>query len=174
MLRYFFRSLFLVFAATSVGSLMVSPLPALAESAPPQAQNGSYIGLGAAIGLDGQTTGLGTGGLAVLSKVKFTENLSLHDATVLFGNGAAATMVIVTAELPIRNGAGQTVVTPFLGGGALVRYQDGLYISPAISGGVDVPLSSSFTGTVRLNVGFPNNRSADVGVLLGVGYNLGG
>ena len=43
----------------------------------------------------------------------------------------------------------------------------------AISGGLDIPLSRSFTGTVRINAGFPSDRNADMGILIGAGYNIG-
>jgi hypothetical protein len=156
---------------------IVSTLPVAAESAPPPEnignQNHGYIGIGSAIGLGGNTTALGTGGVAILTKVRFSDNFSLHDATILFGGGAATSMIIVSADFPIRNGAGQTIVSPFIGGGAMLRYDRGLNISPAISGGIDLPISTNFTGTVRLNVGFPHNRHADVGILAGVGYNFG-
>jgi hypothetical protein len=155
----------------------VSGSAATAQSVPPTAsvstQNNGYIGIGSAIGLGGNTTALGTGGIAILTKVRFSDNLSLHDATVLFGGGAATSMIIVSADFPIRNDAGQTIISPFIGAGAMLRYAEGLYISPAISGGIDLPLSKDFTGTVRINAGFPNNRPADVGILIGAGYNFG-
>ena len=156
---------------------IASTLPVVAESVPPTAesgyQNNGYIGIGSAIGLGGNTTALGTGGVAILTKVRFSDNLSLHDATILFGGGAATSMVIVSADFPIRNNAGQTIVSPFIGGGAMLRYDRGLNISPAISGGIDLPISKNFTGTLRLNAGFPTNSQADVGILAGVGYNFG-
>jgi hypothetical protein len=133
----------------------------------------SYIGIGGALGLGGNTTSLATGGLAILSKVGFSDTLSLHDATVLFGNGAATSMVIVTAEFPIRDESGRTIVSPFFGGGAMLRYANGLSIDPALSGGIDLPLSQNLTGTLRLNAGFPKDRPADIGILIGAGYNLG-
>jgi hypothetical protein len=151
-------------------------LPATAQSAPNTAKPlppSSYLGLGGAIGLNGNTSSLSSGGLAILSKVGFTDNLSLHDATILFGNGAATSMIILTAEFPIRNSTGQTVVSPFIGGGTMLRYNQGLLISPALSGGIDIPLSKNFTGTVRLNAGFPSDRPADLGILIGAGYNIG-
>lgn len=151
---------------------ILSASPVAAESDAPV--NRSYIGVGAAIGILDNTTSLGTGGFPILTKVGFSEHLSLHDATILFGNGAPTSMIILTAELPIRNSAGKTIISPFLGGGALLRYQNGISFSPAISGGVDVPLSPDLTGTLRLNAGFPQDRRADLGVLIGVGYNLGG
>ena len=151
--------------------------PVAAESAPTAGnigyQNNGYVGIGSAIGLGGNTTALGTGGVPILSKVRFSDSFSLHDATILFGGGAATSMVIVSADFPIRNDAGQTVFSPFIGGGAMLRYNQGLSISPAISGGVDIPISKNFTGTVRLNAGFPEHRQADVGFLVGIGYNFG-
>jgi hypothetical protein len=173
-------SSFVQFLRLSLSSLFIfstcSALPAAAQPAPVkqdiQAPT-SYLGLGGGIGLGGNTSALGTGGLAILSKVGFTENLSLHDATILFGGGAATSMIILTADFPIRNDAGQIVASPFIGAGAMLRYNQGLLISPAISGGIDIPLSRNFTGTVRLNAGFPSDRNADVGILIGAGYNIG-
>ena len=161
--RFLQLSLYGLFISSVFGVSSVA-----AQSAP-----SSYIGVGGAIGLGGNTTSLGTGGVAILTKVGFTENLSLHDVTVLFGGGAATSMIILTADFPIRNGSGQTVISPFVGGGAMLRYAEGLYISPAVSGGVDVPLSNNLTGTLRINAGFPSNRNADIGVLIGAGYNVG-
>ena len=133
----------------------------------------SYIGIGSAIGLSGNTTALGSGGLVILSKLKFSDNFSLHDATIILGNNAATTMIIVSADFPILNNADKTIISPFIGGGAMLRYDRGLSISPAISGGIDVPISKNLTGTLRLNAGFPSNRSADVGILVGAGYSFG-
>jgi hypothetical protein len=163
----------------TVSSLAISSIchttPTLAQSTAPSPTSSptSYLGLGGAIGLNGNTSSLSSGGLTILSKVGFTDNLSLHDATVLFGSGAATSMIILTAEFPIRNSAGQTVVSPFIGGGTMLRYNQGLLISPALSGGLDIPLSRNFTGTLRLNAGFPSDRPADLGILLGAGYNIG-
>jgi hypothetical protein len=176
MSQYLIKCLqFTIFALTSL--VMISTPPVAAESAPRSEnigyQNNGYIGIGSAIGLNGNTTALGTGGVVILTKVRFSDRLSLHDATILFGGGAATSMIIVSADFPIRNDAGKTILSPFIGGGAMLRYDRGLYISPAISGGVDLPISKNCTGTVRLNAGFPSDRNADVGILVGVGYNFG-
>lgn len=168
------------FSQLSVWGLLIAGMLSTTSSSAqslPSTKNGgapnSYIGTGGAIGLSGSTTSLGTGGLPILSKVKFTDNLSLHDATVLFGRGAATSMIILTADFPIRGDGGQTLFSPFIGAGTMLRYADGLYISPAVSGGVDIPLSSDLTGTIRLNAGFPSNSSADLGLLIGAGYTFG-
>jgi hypothetical protein len=172
MLRYFVG----LFSLSLVVHNILNSAPAMAQSALPiesfQSPN-SYIGIGGAIGVNGNTTSLGSGGLTVVSKLRFTDNLSLHDATVLFGREAATSMIILSADFPIRNSEGKTIASPFIGGGAQLRYADGLFVSPAVSGGVDIPMSSNFTGTVRLNAGFPSNRSADVGVIVGAGYSFG-
>ena len=176
MSQYFTKCLQIaLYGLTSLAIISTPPVAAESVPAAPTGgyQNNGYIGIGSAIGLGGNTTALGTGGVAILTKVRFSDNLSLHDATVLFGGGAATSMIIVTADFPIRNDAGQTMFSPFIGGGAMLRYAGGLDISPAISGGVDIPLSR-FTGTLRLNAAFPNNRNADVGILIGAGYNFGG
>jgi hypothetical protein len=175
MFRYFV-SLFSLSFASLVAYTALNSTPAMAQSALPiesfQSPN-SYIGIGGAIGVNGNTTSLGSGGLTVVSKLRFTDNLSLHDATVLFGREAATSMIILSADFPIRNSEGRTIAAPFIGGGAQLRYADGLFVSPAVSGGVDIPMSSNFTGTVRLNAGFPSNRSADVGLIIGAGYSFG-
>jgi hypothetical protein len=151
--------------------------PVAADAVPPTAnigyQNNGYLGIGGTIGLNGNTTALGKGGLVILSKVRFSDSLSLHDATLVFGNAAPTSMIIVTADFPIRNDAGQTIVSPFIGGGAMFRFDGGLSISPAVSGGIDLPISRNFTGTLRINGGFISNRDADVGILAGVGYTFG-
>jgi hypothetical protein len=151
-------------------------LPVSAQPNPPIKDIGvpnSYIGIGSALGLSGNTTALGSGGLVILSKLKFSDKFSLHDATIILGNSAATSMIIVSADLPILNNSGQTILAPFIGGGAMVKYDRGLSISPAISGGIDVPISRNLTGTLRLNAGFPSNQNAEVGVLVGAGYTFG-
>jgi hypothetical protein len=170
LIRWFQLSLCgLIGCIGSIGS------PVFAQSDPAQdiGVPNSYIGIGSAIGLSGNTTALGSGGLVILSKLKFSNNLSLHDATIILGNSAATSMIIVSADLPILNSAGKTIVSPFIGGGALVRYDRGFSISPAISGGIDLPLARNLTGTLRINAGFPSNQNADVGILVGAGYTFG-
>jgi hypothetical protein len=159
-----------------IGCIASIGLLVAAQSAPESKNVGapnSYVGIGSAIGLSGNTTALGSGGVVILSKLKFSDNLSLHDATIILGNSAATTMIIVSADFPILNNSGQTIISPFIGGGAMLRYDRGLSINPAISGGIDLPLFSNITGTLRINAGFPSNRNADVGILVGAGYSFG-
>jgi hypothetical protein len=175
MSQYFSRLVNLTLGGL-ISGITLSGFSVAAQSEPTTKNVGapnSYLGIGGALGLGGNTTALGAGGLAILSKVKSTNNLSLHDATVIFGNGAATTMIILTADFPIHGNSGETIISPFIGGGTMLRYDRGLYLSPAISGGIDIPLSKDFTGTLRLNAGFPSNRNADIGILVGAGYSFG-
>jgi hypothetical protein len=176
MLQYFVR-----FLKMSLGGLAISTaldVPSVTAQSVPSIptirERGSYIGIGGAIGLEGNSTALGTGGVTILTKVGFSDNLSLHDATIVFGSSAPTSMIVLTADFPIRDNSGQIIVSPFIGAGALLKYSNGISVSPAISGGADLSLSKDFMGTVRLNAGFPTNSNADLGLLVGVGYKFGG
>jgi hypothetical protein len=149
------------------------PAPNPPETQPQITRQRGYAGIGGVIGLNGKTTAWGTGGFSLFSKTIFTDNLSMHNASVIFGSSVSSSSSALTLDFPIRNPASkQIVVSPFLGGGVMMRNENGLKISPQVTGGVDVPVSKNITGTVQLNVGFPSERQADMGLLLGLGYNF--
>ncbi|MBD2177605.1 hypothetical protein H6F42_11845 [Pseudanabaena sp. FACHB-1998] len=132
-----------------------------------------YIGVGGSIGLSGNTSALGTGGFSLFSKTVFTDNLSMHNNTVIFGTGISSSSSNLTVDFPIRDASSQQIiVSPFIGGGVMFRNENGLKIAPHVTGGVDVPISRNIMGTVQLNVGLPSDRKADMGLLLGVGYSF--
>ncbi|MDJ1180525.1 hypothetical protein PJF56_16815 [Roseofilum sp. BLCC_M91] len=136
----------------------------------PRPPVGSYFGIGGTIGLTDGETALGSGGFSLMSKGALSEYLTLHNATS-FGKQTAS-MFALTGEFPIRNGQTQEVVAmPFLGGGTLVTTQDEWRFHGLIVGGVDVPLSRDFMGTVRVNTGFVDGKT-EVGIVLGVGYRF--
>ncbi|MEQ8755897.1 MAG: hypothetical protein RID09_20630 [Coleofasciculus sp. G1-WW12-02] len=131
----------------------------------------SYIGVGGNIGLDGEETNLGEGSLVIVTKAGFADNFSLHNA-VMFGDETTTT-VALSANFPIKAPVtGQTIVIPFVGGGVLLQPDKDWEADPLVSGGVDIPIPPRFTGTVRVNVVFPEDDETDVGLVLGVGYNL--
>jgi len=131
----------------------------------------SYIGVGGNVGLDGEETNLGEGGFVIVSKAGFTENLSLHNA-VMFSD-ETTTSLTLSLNFPIKAPVtGQTIVIPFAGGGVLLQPDEDWEADPLVSAGVDVPIPPKFTGTVRVNVAFPEDDETDVGLVLGVGYNL--
>ena len=132
-----------------------------------------YIGVGGSIGLSGSTSALGTGGFSLFSKTVFTDNLSMHNNTVIFGTGISSSSSNLTVDFPICDAnSQQIIVSPFIGGGVMFRNENVLKIAPHVTGGVDVPLSRNITGTVQLNLGLPSDRKADTGLLLGVGYSF--
>jgi hypothetical protein len=158
-------------APPSESSQDISKDEATKKAEPPSAK--SYIGLGGTIGLSGNNTALGTGGLAILSRNVLNDLLSIHSNNVVFGTAIPSASNALTLNFPIRDSTTQEiVVSPFLGAGIQLRNIDGLYISPLAVGGVDIPLNKSLTGTIRLEAAFPNTGNTDMGVSIGIGYNF--
>ncbi|MEP0881592.1 hypothetical protein NDI49_08530 [Trichocoleus sp. ST-U3] len=130
----------------------------------------SYIGVAGNIGLGGDTT-LSEGAFAVISKIGLTRNLSVRPAA-LFGDNTVF-LVPLTYDFPSQ-GVEQIRyrVAPYIGGGVAISTGDDSTIGALITGGVDVPLSSQFTATAGVNVGFVDET--EVGLLIGVGYTFSG
>ncbi len=138
------------------------------ERNPPS--NSGYIGIGGSIGLSGDKTALGSGGLAILRKNRLTDNLSVHSTTVVFGSRTAISTYALTFGIPIRNqSSGQVLAFPFVGGGVLIKGD--FDINGLVAGGVDVPVSQNLTATAQVNVGFLDDNT-DVGLQIGLGYNF--
>ncbi len=130
----------------------------------------NYIGIGGDIGLSGDKTALGSGGLAIFSKTRITDNLSLHSTNVVFGSRTAISTNALTFGVPIRNqSSGQVIAFPFIGGGVLIK--GSFNINGLVVGGVDVPVSQNLTATTQLHVGFPDGNT-EVGLQFGIGYNF--
>ncbi|MEO1132970.1 MAG: hypothetical protein AAFX40_09725, partial [Cyanobacteria bacterium J06639_1] len=122
----------------------------------------------------GDTTALGEGGFAIVSKTGFTDRLSLHNATV-FGARNASTFAL-TVDFPIRaEDSDEILYTPFLGGGIVADSLGDFefQIDPMAIVGIDVPLSERFVATARTNVGFVEDGT-DIGLIVGVGYTFRG
>lgn len=133
----------------------------------------SYIGIGGTIGLNGNTSSLGTGGFSILSKTVLNDFLAIHGNSIVFGSGTASLNDALTLNFPIRDSNTQEIIaSPFIGGGIQLRRDESLFISPLVVGGVDIPLSKSLTGTVRVQAAFPNTGKTDVGVTAGIGYSF--
>lgn len=132
----------------------------------------SYIGIGGNLGFGGDSA-LGDGSFAIVSKIGLTNNFSVRP-TVLFRDNLAF-LVPVTYDFVSQNAVEVSedfVITaaPYLGAGVIVSTGDDGTLGFLISGGVDVPLSTNFTATAGLNVGFVDG--AEVGLLVGVGYTF--
>nr|WP_255699698.1 hypothetical protein [Tychonema sp. BBK16] len=132
----------------------------------------SYIGIGGNLGFGGDTA-LGDSSFAIISKIGLTSNFSVRP-TVLFRDNVTV-LIPVTYDFVSQNAvevSDDFVITaaPYAGAGVAFSTGDDSHFGFLISGGVDVPLSSNFTATAGLNIGFLDG--AEVGLLLGVGYTF--
>jgi hypothetical protein len=128
----------------------------------------SYIGLGGNIGIDGETT-IGQGAFAVISKIGLNDYLSFRPSALVEED--AAFLFPLTIDFLGRSVAENGFsIGPYVGAGlSLVTGQDDT-VGIVVTGGLDIPISSQFTANTSVNVKFID--STDVGILLGVGYNL--
>jgi hypothetical protein len=131
----------------------------------------NYVGIGGTIGLsDEGETPQGEGGFSIVGRISLSENISIHTASVLGDEGMVS--VALTGGAPIRDqSTGRTLVFPFLGGGIAVGTGDSGTVDPLVTGGVDVPLGSTVTGTARVSATFADDGT-DVGLTFGVGIDL--
>lgn len=134
----------------------------------------SYIGVGGFIGFDDDSA-LGDGAFSVLSKIGFSRNFSIRPS-VLFDEDAVF-LIPVTVDFPVNNitdtGVQRISVAPYFGAGISINTDDDTDddVGFLVTGGVDVPVSRKITATGGVNIGFSDDN-ADVGLLLGVGYNF--
>ncbi len=132
----------------------------------------SYIGIGGNLGFGGDSA-LGDTSFAIISKIGLTSNFSVRPS-VLFRDNVTV-LLPVTYDFVSQDAveiSDDFVITaaPYAGAGVALSTGDNGHFGFLISGGVDVPLSSNFTATAGLNIGFLNGT--EVGLLLGVGYTF--
>jgi hypothetical protein len=150
-----------------------TPAPVVAQISPGTATRSgpSYIGVGGNIGFGGDTT-LSEGSFAVFSKIGLSRNFSLRPAALLGDNQVF--LIPLTVDFPVESltdaGVQRISVAPYLGAGAAISTGDDSTTGFLLTGGVDVPVSSEFTATAGVNIGFVDET--EVGVLLGIGYNF--
>ena len=132
----------------------------------------SYIGVGANIGLEGDTE-LGDTNFAVISKIGLTNSLSLRPGAVIGDD----TVFLVPLTFDFSRGrtpsvAGRSVgISPYLGAGVAIETGDDSDVGFLVTGGVDVPLGSRFTINGSANAAFLDDDT-DVGLIFGIGYNF--
>ena len=139
----------------------------------PSLPGSSYIGIAGNIGLDG-TTALGDGTFAVISKIGLTNNISVRPSALLGDD--TAFLIPATYDisiLPIDAFEEALSLSPYIGGGVIITTGDEDEVGPLVTAGVDFGLTPQFTATAAVNVGFLDD-SADIGLLIGVGYNFAG
>jgi hypothetical protein len=128
----------------------------------------SYIGIGGNIGITGDTE-IGRGAFNVISKIGLARNLSFRPSAVI--NDNAVIQIPLTFDFPGEDVPGAELsLAPYLGGGLAVSTGQDSTVGGLITGGLDIPLGTQFTGNAAVNVGFIDET--DVGVSLGVGYNF--
>lgn len=126
----------------------------------------SYIGLGVGVDFDEADPQL-----AILSKLGLTNRLSVRPSVVTDFNDATF-RIPATLDFPALASLGQFGIAPYIGGGLAVGVGDDTDVGPMVTAGVDVPLTSRFTGTAAFNVDFLNDT--DFGAYVGIGYNFSG
>ena len=158
----FKRRLFLLPSLAAITVLIgeVSVQAAPANSIP------SYVGVAGNIGLSGGETSLGTGNVAVISKLKLNHNVSFRPG-VVFGDN---TTVLLPLTYDFSWQLTPLSVSPYVGTGLAINTGNNSEVGGLLTAGVDVPLTSQFTANVGVNAGFVNNTS--VGLAIGVGYNF--
>ena len=133
----------------------------------------SYVGIAGNIGIGGGGTSLGNSNFTVISKIGLTNTFSVRPAVVI---GDDATFLIpLTYDFNVSSAdafSESLPFSPYLGAGVAVSTRSNDNVAALLSAGVDVPISSQFTATAGVNVGF--FRNTDVGLLIGVGYNFVG
>lgn len=132
--------------------------------------NFNYVGIGGNIGIAGDGSGLGGGGLMSLSKTGFSENLSLHSSGILIGSDSAS-LTHLTADFPVRSETNAVRFSPFIGAGIIYKdlFNSDLSFGPSATVGIDIPISYSFLITGRASVGYIREET-DFGIQIGFSY----
>jgi hypothetical protein len=132
--------------------------------------NYNYVGIGGNIGIAGNGSGLGNGGLMTLSKTGFSENVSLHSGGILIGSDSAS-LVHLTADFPIRSETNAVRFSPFVGAGIIYKdiFNSDFSLGPSVTAGIDIPISYSFLITGRASVGYIREET-DFGIQIGFSY----
>ncbi|MBE9142446.1 hypothetical protein [Planktothrix mougeotii] len=132
--------------------------------------NYNYVGLGGNIGITGDGSGLGGGGLMSLSKTGFSENFSLHSGGIIIGSDSAS-LVHLTADFPVRSETNAVRFSPFVGAGIIYKdiFNNDFSVGPSAVAGIDIPISYSFLITGRASVGYIRDET-DFGIQIGFSY----
>lgn len=131
----------------------------------------SYVGVGGFLGFDDDST-LGDSSFSVISKIGISRNFSIRPSAMI--NDDPVFLIPLTIDFPVDDvtefGVQRISVAPYVGAGVSINTDNDADVGFLLTGGVDVPVSDKVTATGGINIGFAD--SADVGLLLGVGYNF--
>ncbi|RMH72401.1 MAG: hypothetical protein D6680_19140 [Cyanobacteria bacterium J007] len=131
----------------------------------------SYLGIGVNIGFneDGGSP-LGNGNFAVISKIGLLEQVSARPA-ILFGDDLMF-LLPVTVDFPLQDTeeVARATIAPYLGGGLALSPNSDNFLGGFGTVGLDTALTSNFTATVGVNLGYV--KELELGVIVGGGYTF--
>jgi hypothetical protein len=128
----------------------------------------SYIGVAANFGLTGNSD-LGGQSLVIISKFGLNETMSIRPSALILGESATF-LLPVTYDLEPQQAFGNFRFSPYVGAGIAISTGSSSSYGAMITGGIDIPWTSTFTINVTANVAFLD--TTDFGVLVGLGYNF--
>ena len=128
----------------------------------------SYIGVAANFGLNGNSD-LGGRSLVIISKFGLNEMMSIRPSALILGK-AATFLLPITYDFEPQQVFGNFKFSPYLGGGVAITTGSNSNYGAMITGGIDIPWTSTFTVNVTANMAFLD--TTDFGVLVGIGYNF--
>ncbi|MCU0533366.1 MAG: hypothetical protein MUD14_05670 [Hydrococcus sp. Prado102] len=152
--------------------------PALAQTEtnvePGRATRGgsSYVGIGGNIGIGGGSS-IGEGSFTVFSKIGLAQIVSLRPLVAISNNPTILFPVTVDFNPRTVDPVEQVdafSISPYAGAGVGLATGNDTDVGFLLTGGIDIPISSQFTGTAGVNVLFVDNT--DIGINLGIGYNF--
>lgn len=132
----------------------------------------SYLGVAGNIGIGGDTA-VGSGNIAVISKIGLTRTFSVRPAAII--GDETVLLVPLTYDFSLERSTEPIEparFAPYVGAGVAINIGDDSAVGFLASAGVDVPLTPQLTATAGLNANFKSET--DVGLLIGVGYNFNG
>jgi hypothetical protein len=132
----------------------------------------SYIGIGANIGIEGDT-GIGQGGFLINSKIGLSRNISARPSIVIGEDVDFLIPVTYDFTFQSTDPFERVPFAPFVGGGIVFSTNSENTVGGLLTGGADIPISSQFVANATLNVGFFGDTT-DFGLALGVGYTFAG
>jgi len=128
----------------------------------------SYIGVAANFGLTGNSD-LGGQSLVIISKFGLNETMSIRPSALILGESATF-LLPVTYDLEPQQAFGNFRFSPYVGAGIAISTGSSSSYGAMITGGIDIPWTTTFTINVTANVAFLD--TTDFGVLVGLGYNF--
>ncbi|MFQ3627112.1 MAG: hypothetical protein SNJ81_06020 [Cyanobacteriota bacterium] len=128
--------------------------------------NPSFIGAGANLGIGGDSA-LGNTSFALLSKFALGRTLSIRPGLLI--EDEVEVLLPITFDLePIRTG--YATLAPYVGAGLAFSFGDDSEVDLLVTGGFDIPLTSSLALTTGINFGLFD--SFDIGATLGLVYTF--